>query len=347
MRKLNINELPEIIKLIGENYVFTDDELLEIAQVETKYKIRCANAKLVGNFIKYKLSSWLDRINKIKALKNTITEERYILLMGEIAGKEYWDTISKKKKDSQTEKHYTTKYGKTEGKRIWEDMNSRRGISAFSIEYWKEQGMTEIEAKEKISILSKKGSLIGNKKQEIQRENDYKEWAKKMPNTKHYWIEQGYTKEEALDKVTERQTTFSKKICISKYGKKEGLRRWQERQEKWLDTLDSKSDEEKREIHKKKIVNNFEVGKSSKEAIQCFQSLLGYLKNNNIDYYFGEEGNSEFCIYAYGRYWLYDLTIPSLNLCFEYNGEAFHPNPKWKKEDSHKWDTWGNCIVTK
>jgi len=340
MRKLNLNELPEIIKLVGKNYTFTDDELLEIAQVETKYKIRCANAKLVGHFIKYKLTNWLERINKIKALKNTITEERYILLMGEITGKEYWETISKKKKDSQTEKHYITKYGKKEGERIWGEMNKKRGVSTFSKDYWICQGLSEEEAEKKIIEISKKGSINGNAVQKKMRKEDYVEWAKKIPTTKYYWMEQGYSEEESLNKVTERQTTFSKDICIEKYGEQEGLKHWRERQEKWISTMDSKTDEEKIEIHKKKIVNNFKVGEASKESIQCFQPILDYLKKHNINYYFGEEENEEFYIYAYDRYWLYDLTIPSLKLCFEYNGEAFHPNPKWKKENPDKWEEW-------
>jgi len=341
MRKKEFNELPEVIEVLGIDYNLTETHKQKLQNIENEFgRIRSANAKSVAHFIKYDLDNWNERLSEIKTLKNTITVKRYILLMGEIAGTKYWENISTKKKDSQTEISYITKYGEKEGKRIWKEMNKKRGVSAFSMEYWIKKGLTQEEAEKKISTLSKKGSLVGNKKQQFQRENDYEGWAKKMPNTKYYWMEQGYSEEESLEKVTNRQTTFSKEICIEKYGEKEGLQRWMTRQEKWMLTLDSKTAEEKFEIYKKKIINNFEIGKASKESVLCLQPILDYLKKNDITYYFGEKNNKEFYIFAYDRYWLYDLTIPSLKLCFEYNGEAFHPNPKWKNDNIDKWEEW-------
>ena len=49
-----------------------------------------------------------------------------------------------------------------------------------------------------------------------------------------YWTKQGYTEAEAKEKLSERQTTFSLEICIQKYGKVEGTKKWNERQKKWL-----------------------------------------------------------------------------------------------------------------
>jgi len=37
---------------------------------------------------------------------------------------------------------------------------------------------------------------------------------------------------------------------------------------------------------------------------------------------------------------IYDFTIPKLNIIIEYNGEAFHPNPIWLEEDLEKWNAW-------
>ena len=37
-------------------------------------------------------------------------------------------------------------------------------------------------------------------------------------NQKEYWIERGYSPDEAVKKVSERQSTFSLEKCISKYG---------------------------------------------------------------------------------------------------------------------------------
>jgi hypothetical protein len=67
-----------------------------------------------------------------------------------------------------------------------------------------------------------------------------------------YWINKGLTEDEAKIALKERQTTFSLEKCIEKYGEIEGIKRWKQRQEKWLNTLNSKSDDEKSEINKKK-----------------------------------------------------------------------------------------------
>lgn len=52
-----------------------------------------------------------------------------------------------------------------------------------------------------------------------------------------YWTKRGYTEEEAKEKVSERQRTFTLEKCIEKYGEKEGTKRWADRQEKWLNSI--------------------------------------------------------------------------------------------------------------
>ena len=64
-----------------------------------------------------------------------------------------------------------------------------------------------------------------------------------------FWLAKGFTKNEAEQELKKRQQTFSIETCIAKYGEKEGLIRWQERQDKWQHTLNSKSDVEKEEIN--------------------------------------------------------------------------------------------------
>ena len=45
------------------------------------------------------------------------------------------------------------------------------------------------------------------------------------------------TEEQAKNALAERQRTFTLEKCISKYGEEEGLRRFSERQQKWLKSL--------------------------------------------------------------------------------------------------------------
>jgi len=70
-----------------------------------------------------------------------------------------------------------------------------------------------------------------------------------------YYLAQGMDEKEAQEALTKRQTTFSLKICIEKYGEEEGRKVWQERQDKWMNSLNAKTDEEKEEISRKKGTN--------------------------------------------------------------------------------------------
>lgn len=47
------------------------------------------------------------------------------------------------------------------------------------------------------------------------------------------------------------------------------------------------------------------------------------------------------------KFYLYDFTIPKFNIIIEYNGEKFHPNPKWIKEDFDKWKEWQSLYKNK
>lgn len=67
-----------------------------------------------------------------------------------------------------------------------------------------------------------------------------------------HWLDKGYTFEESKLLLKERQTTFSLKKCIKKYGKELGVQRWKERQDKWQNTLKAKSQDEIADINRRK-----------------------------------------------------------------------------------------------
>jgi len=67
-----------------------------------------------------------------------------------------------------------------------------------------------------------------------------------------WWIDRGFTEEEAKVKLSKRQTTFSKEKCIEKHGNEEGLAKFNKRQEKWQETLNNKPHEEIDLINSKK-----------------------------------------------------------------------------------------------
>ena len=72
------------------------------------------------------------------------------------------------------------------------------------------------------------------------------------PTRIQYFIDKGLTEDEARIALKERQSTFSLEKCIMRYGEIEGTKRWKERQIKWQNTLNSKSEEEIKRINMSK-----------------------------------------------------------------------------------------------
>lgn len=132
------------------------------------------------------------------------------------------------------------------------------------------------------------------------------------PNQKEYWINKGFTEDEAIELVKERQRTFTLEKCIEKYGKIKGLKVFENRQKKWL----------------KSLHENFEKygdGRSpqSKLASDLITDICDIL---NIEIPKKEkwisDGNKAFS---------YDFTYDKKII--EFNGDYWHCNPKFFKPD--------------
>jgi hypothetical protein len=133
--------------------------------------------------------------------------------------------------------------------------------SPMSIIYWINRGLTEEQAKYKVNSFRKTNkeywlsrgyseeksienikefqTLNNNKFQTKLKNNDkFNRMVKSKQNTNiDYWINKGYSKEECCQKLKERQSTFSLTKCIEKYGYINGKIRWEERQNKWLNSM--------------------------------------------------------------------------------------------------------------
>jgi len=105
-----------------------------------------------------------------------------------------------------------------------------------NIEYWLEKGYST----EKAKIKRNEFQIKNNNKFIIKYKTDKEfknNFDSKRTNSIEYWLKKGYSKDEAKIKISERQKTFSKDICIKKYGEKEGIRLWKDRQKKWQNSL--------------------------------------------------------------------------------------------------------------
>lgn len=141
-----------------------------------------------------------------------------------------------------TKEFQMLKYNLTEEEAIFKI----RSFKNTCIEYWLVRGFSEEKAKEKIKEIQ----ISRNKKAVLAKQENPD---KAISNTSlTYYLNKGMTEKEAKHALSERQSTFSLEKCIKKYGEEEGLKRFNARQEKWQNTLNNKSDEEKEEINKKR-----------------------------------------------------------------------------------------------
>lgn len=133
-------------------------------------------------------------------------------------------------------------------------------------------------------------------------------------NTKlEYYTSKGYSEQEAINILSKRQSTFSLSKCIEQLGEVEGKKRWLERQEKWLNTLNSKSEEEKLEINRKKYPN---IGRISKAEQEIFDILKEKLPDIMQQKPLLNEDN---------KWFYYDICYN--NKIIEYHGDYWHANP--------------------
>jgi hypothetical protein len=175
-------------------------------------------------------------------------------------------------------------------------------MSAFSKKYWLAKGYSEEEAIYQISIrrpnninyyinkghtLEEATKLVKERQSKggVVRANLSKEDKKKLtPRCVEFWLAKGQTLEEARESLAQHQTMFSKEKCIEKYGEEQGLLIWAERQQKWQETLNNKSDEEKKIINSKK---NHWANKTEEEANivknKTVSSLKQYYDSMSVD----------------------------------------------------------------
>lgn len=128
--------------------------------------------------------------------------------------------------------------------RVYKNINSLRSeIKSFfynntilNREYWLTRGWTEDEAILKIKSEQLSRSLLSKSKMEFLKQKDNYKW-KSLKNTNiEFYLERGFSLEESENLRKKRQSTFSKEVCVSKYGEK-GLDIWKNRQIKWQNSL--------------------------------------------------------------------------------------------------------------
>lgn len=179
-------------------------------------------------------------------------------------------------------------------------IEQRRAISPFSKEFYR-----------------KDNPEMGEEELQKLTNGKVKEYIKdRISDTSiEYYLNKGYSQIEAQQKLSERQTTFSLEICIKKYGEEAGLKRWQERQKKWLDSTAGSN--------------------HSSVSQKLFWDLHNTLTNKE-DLYF-KELNKEYVIIGDSNTYVVDFK--HRNKVIEFNGDYWHANPNKYNE------SWINTTI--
>jgi len=247
---------------------------------------------------------------KLSIAQNKTSLKSFIERYGEINGKIGYDAYLKKWKDSISKKDKSKLY---EGFKLGSDMDlwlQRVNIVTGNL-----------YTKEEIEIMFKEWRSKGFKSVWSEYRNGNRDKSILNTTIEHYLLK-GMDQEEAEIALSDRQSTFSLKKLIGKYGVEEGRKKWDERQAKWKFTMDSKSQEEKERILKSKIIK---FPRYSLESKKIFETLISLFKDTKIEFFYADK---EMLLYnrQEKKPYFYDLSIPKIKVIVEYNGSTFHPN---------------------
>lgn len=219
-------------------------------------------------------------------------------------------------------KRIEIRYGRQKLNKFKDNLKQRkRGkiSSCWTIEYWTKKGLNEKVAQDKISQLQSENCKKRSKE-------SFSIATKKLKITIEYWLNKGYTIDEA--KIL-RDPYLSKNTLegfISRHGKELGEKKYFACIEKYKKTM------------KENLGNKKSAGFISQESKTFFIKIYKFCRKLGIkreDIYFGVKGSREFFVRKDGKInegRFVDFCIPKLNLCVEYNGVFWHPRnlEEWK-----------------
>jgi len=201
-------------------------------------------------------------------------------------------------------------------------IEDRRTISPFSPHFYVKKGFSWEDAQE----------MAKRKQQETVENKDDSSYSTKI----EFWLKKtGGDLVEAERLYKNRQTTFTKEKCIQELGEEKGLEKWQARQDKWMATLDAKSDEEKTRIYRAKM----HTKSYSKISQTLFVELYQRIKEQYESIWFATKqgdkiedtgANNEFVVNTGESFRFLDFYIEDIKCCVEFLGDYFHSDRLYK-----------------
>jgi hypothetical protein len=244
----------------------------------------------------------LERRNKELKQRNRLCVEYWINKGYSIEGAEL-EISKQQKKSSKCVKIYHGKSKKMLKEKGYSDEEIKRiCLTPTNVDFWVNKGLSENDAK----------NLISQNQVNAAKQVDFEN--RLLPSNIDYWVGKGFNYQQAKLKVTDRQTTFSLDICIQKYGPEEGLKRFNERQIKWL--------------------TNYKKSNFSKISQELFWSILEKEVINGELYFAtykdGEKDesgkNNEYRLQLNNGVILPDLFLKDKGRLIEFDGTYYHRN---------------------
>lgn len=180
----------------------------------------------------------------------------------------------------------------------------------FFKEYWVNRGFSEEES---INIVNDRKTRAKNNSIITCKNTIDRTITQQM-----YWINKGFTQEESIDIIKINQATGTLKRFITKYGTDEGIKRFNDKNIKWLNTLNNKSFEEKQRIYDLrcagfKLASNKSISKQETNVLDELEESF----NIKID--------RQVVLKSDSKNYIYDGVYN--NIIIEFNGDFWHCNP--------------------
>ena len=152
-----------------------------------------------------------------------------------------------------------------------------------------------------------------------------------------YWLRQGYSEKEAKDIIYSKMAHNSIEYFVGKYGEKEGIERYNARMKKFLETWNSKSDDELADIYKRRTKVPHKTSKASKTFFENCMETLYKEYNITLDKVFYDD--NEYYLYDKENksLYFYDFCDIENKIIVEYNGYKFHPYKNVQGDDLKNW----------
>jgi very-short-patch-repair endonuclease len=292
---LNLQERMDKIKNLGKNSSSLNCFILRYGEIEG-YRLFKIKGQKCSITTEQAIKKYGENGREIlRKMRASVSLDIMIERYGEEKGKEKWQSYLDKWKSVQTKEYFISKYGEEKGKEKWK---KRKEIIKNANS---EQGYIKKLGEEKGKLLWK------TKYESAAYKNSTEYYKEKYPND---WKE----------RIKKTKDSGSIEYFISKYGEVEGKEKYKQYCIKCRETA-----------IKYEVVKHFGTGRYSKVSQKLFNSIYELIKDDYQEIIYGTLSKTEHNCFVQGMY--YDFVILDNKKVIEFNGDYWHCNPIFHKEE--------------